>query len=413
MSVREVAAIPSVVEVTHKRLPFDDIARVLDAHDQCLLVGMVERAAKTDESLLQKQLGLTLQQVDDLLRHAGELGLSALLVEADGSRMLPVKAPGRHEPVLPTATTVLIPVGGMDAIGQVIHEQIVHRPQQLLHLLGISPKSQPIRLSPGMLAKILTHQQGGAKNLPPGARLLPLFNKAEKVTRYVFARLACQQLVLMGKASLVGAVGTENAPAVRERWAPLTAVVLAAGESRRMGRPKQLISVDGEPMVLRAVRIALESGASRVCVVTGAYAGEVTAILGTLPGSTNGMLEIVHNPQWQSGQASSIRTGVRSASVSTGAMLFLPGDQPFLKPVYLRRMLTKWRQGTQIVASEVEGATRGAPALFDRQFLSELSSIDGDGGGRILLERHRDVVEAVPMPEAILRDIDTPSDLNF
>jgi CTP:molybdopterin cytidylyltransferase MocA len=242
--------------------------------------------------------------------------------------------------------------------------------------------------------------------------MLPLFNKAEQVTRYAAARIACLQLVLMGKASLIGAVGAKNAPAVRERWAPSAAVILAAGGSQRMGRPKQLVVVDGEPMVLRAARIALESGVSRVYVVTGAYASEVTAVLDPLLDSTRGMLEIIHNPRWASGQASSIRTGVSAISVSTGGILFLPADQPFLQPAYLRRMLTEWRQGAQIVASQVEGIIRGAPALFDRQFLTELSSIDGDVGGRVLLGRHRDLVEVVPMPEAILRDIDESNDLN-
>ncbi len=94
-----------------------------------------------------------------------------------------------------------------------------------------------------------------------------------------------------------------------ERWSPLAAVILAAGRSSRMGRPKQLEAVDGEPMVVRAVRTALQSNVAQVLVVTGAYTDAVTMLLTPFREQVGDRLRLVHNPDWQTGQASSIRHG--------------------------------------------------------------------------------------------------------
>ena len=104
----------------------------------------------------------------------------------------------------------------------------------------------------------------------------------------------------------------ESLDAFRESGTPVAAVVLAAGQSRRMGRAKQLEVVDGEPMVVRAVRTALQSDVAQVIVVTGAYADAVTVVLAPVLQEVGNRLQLVHNPDWQTGQASSIRTAVQT-----------------------------------------------------------------------------------------------------
>ncbi|MDQ3248775.1 MAG: selenium cofactor biosynthesis protein YqeC, partial [Chloroflexota bacterium] len=391
--------------------------RALDQHKRCLVIGEVQA---------YKVRGIAPERVDQLVAQAAGLNVAAVLIEADGSRWLPFKAPAAHEPVLPTSTTLLIPVMGLDALGAPIDDTHVHRAEQVRRLLGLAPDDATTRLTPQMVARLLVHAQGGAKALPAGARLLPLLNKAETVTRLASARLVAHQLAGAGYGSLIGAVGVNPANPIIERWSPLAAVVLAAGQSRRMGRAKQLEIVDGEAMVVRAVRTALQSEVATVLVVTGAYADAVAALLSPLLAEAGDRLRLVHNPDWQSGQASSIRTAIQMLSASAllpgerfkghpgarfAAALFTPTDQPFAPATLLRQLICRWRSGARLAAPLVDEEVRGAPALFDRSLWPELLTLQGDVGARPLLQKYHAEVVTVPTPAELLRDIDTPQDL--
>jgi molybdenum cofactor cytidylyltransferase len=345
-----------------------------------------------------------------LIARADELRLAAVLVEADGSRRRPVKAPTAHEPVIPAETTLLVPVLGLDGLGHCIDEQYVHRPEQVHRVLGTSAAAQS-RLAPAMAVHLLASPQGGAKALPAGARLLPLLNKADGPVQRAAARLIARTLTQHTLPCLIGTMGLDMAEPIYERWAPLAAVVLAAGRSSRMGRPKQLESVDGEPMVIRSARIALQSDAQRVLVVTGAYAAEVSQCLAELRQQAAGRLQLVHNPDWEKGQSSSVHAALRALPRYIGAAIFMPVDQPYVPPALLRRLQRRWQQGAALAAPAVEGSPRGAPALFDRSLWPALFDLGGDVGGRSLLQAHRADLATVAVPAAYLRDIDTPEDL--
>ncbi|HXF60909.1 MAG TPA: NTP transferase domain-containing protein, partial [Caldilineaceae bacterium] len=93
--------------------------------------------------------------------------------------------------------------------------------------------------------------------------------------------------------------------------------------------------------------------------------------------------------------------------------IFLPVDQPFLPPALLRRMARLWREGARMVAPQVEGELRGAPALFDRALWPELYKVEGDVGGRAVLRRYPEAVKTLAVDPAWLRDLDRPEDLNL
>ncbi|MEZ4729401.1 MAG: nucleotidyltransferase family protein [Caldilineaceae bacterium] len=192
----------------------------------------------------------------------------------------------------------------------------------------------------------------------------------------------------------------------------ITAVVLAAGRSSRMGRAKQLVTVDGQPMVLRAAHVALTSKADQVIVVTGAYRDEVTATLHPLLQATGARLQLVHNGAWSTGQASSVRAAVQALPATCRAVLFLPTDQPFVPVTLLDTLMTAWQAGAKLVAPTVDGQPRGAPAIFDHSLWTELLALEGDAGARPLLQRHRAALVTVPADAHWLQDIDTPEDLS-
>ncbi|MCB0049858.1 MAG: NTP transferase domain-containing protein, partial [Caldilinea sp.] len=248
---------------------------------------------------------------------------------------------------------------------------------------------------------------GGAKGLQPAMRLLPLLNKADSPLHLAFGRLTAALLARAGQPALLTSVGADNPVPVAERWGPVAVIVLAAGGSRRMGRPKQLEVVDGEAMVVRAARTALASNAGPVMVVTGAEADAVAALLGArMPA-----VDVIHNPRWASGQATSMQAALQALPASVEAAILMPVDQPYLDGLLLRRLVQAWRAGADLATPAIDGTLRGAPALFDRRFWPELMAVTGDVGGRPVLAAHRDTCVAVPANPAWLRDIDTPDDL--
>ncbi|MCY3992185.1 MAG: selenium cofactor biosynthesis protein YqeC [Caldilineaceae bacterium] len=422
---------PARLEVTPDRPDAVDWAALeaqLARHGHCLIwsqPGVRSAGAgggSTNPTLTgSKRQGLPPLVVDALAARAGDLGISLIAIEGDGSRRRPVKAPASHEPVIPDCTTHLVPVAGLDGLGLPLDEPYMHRPERVRALLQEEDVST--RLTPRMLGRLLVEPYGGGERgeergereprsgaRPAGARLVPLLNKAESAPRLAAARLIAQQLVRQSQAALIGTVGTGSRTAVRERWGATTAVVLAAGKSRRMGEPKQLLRWQGEPLVTRAARIALESGASETVVITGAVGEQVEAALAPLREMGRGRLRVVHNPAWQDGQAGSVRAAVEALPAACEAVLFLPVDQPRLPAGLLRRLWQAWRGGSDLGAVTVDGAIRGAPGLFDRRFFGQLRQVQGDGGGGRLLRRYAAEVSAIEAPVEWVADVDTPED---
>lgn len=404
---------PAFVPVTGSDLPLDSIKIALDRHGQCLLIGRESAERQATGNKAGKKAGIEPALIDDLATHAGELGVSAILVEADGSRMLPVKAPAAHEPAMPGSTTLVVPVVGMSALGLPLADPYVHRPQRIRELLNIPP-DLPVRLTPAHVCRLLLHPDGGNRSVPPGIRLLPLLNQADTAPRLAMARLIASQLCRFQQPSLIAAVGTSPDNPVVERWGPLAVVVLAAGDSSRMGRAKQLLHVDGESMIVRAVKIAWQSTATEIVVITGAYRdeveNEVRRELAPLLSQASARVRLVHNPNWGDGQASSIHAAIQALGSSVEAAIFMPADQPFVEPNLLRLLQRHWQMGHDLAAPLVDGEIRGAPALFSRQTWPELMNLRGDVGGRSLLRRHASAVSTVLTEASTLLDIDTPGD---
>ena len=358
----------------------------LARHGHCLLVTSLTGP---------KCEGLPPTVVDGLAARAHDLGISLIAVEGDGSRRRPVKAPAPHEPVIPDCTTHLVPVAGLDALGLPLSEPYVHRPERMRALLQEADAST--RMTARMMGRLVVepYVRGERERQWPvaggqwsvrasgGARLIALLNKAENAPRLAAARLIAQRLSQQGQTTLIGAVGQESGTAIRERWGATAAIVLAAGASRRMGEPKQLLRWRGEPLVARAARSALQSGASEAIVISGAVREQVEAALEPLRREAGGRLRVVFNAAWQEGQAGSVRAAVEALPAACEAALFLPVDQPRLPAALLRRLWQRWRGGSDLTAVAVGGAIRGAPALFDRRYFGLLKRVEGDrAGGR-------------------------------
>lgn len=175
-----------------------------------------------------------------------------------------------------------------------------------------------------------------------------------------------------------------------------TAIVLAAGLSTRLGRPKQLLMLDGETLVARAARVASEA-AERVVLVIPSGARELGAWV------ARESSHLVFNPNPAEGIASSIRLGVAACD---GDVLLVLCDQPRITAAHLRALI----DARAPIAATAYSGILGVPAFFSRAYREELLALRGDSGARRVIEAHRDIVAAIPFEEAAI-DIDTEGDL--
>jgi molybdenum cofactor cytidylyltransferase len=187
----------------------------------------------------------------------------------------------------------------------------------------------------------------------------------------------------------------------------VTALVLAAGASSRMGRPKQLLPLEGSPLVRRAAQAALEAGCEDVVVVVGAYAEEVAAAV------TDLRVRVARNSAWREGLGASLRCGARAAHEApdgpADAILVVLADQPRVDAALLSRLVAAFRcEGRELVACAYAGRL-GPPALFAGRHRAALATLGGDRGAQVLLEGCASDVHRIPFEDGAL-DVDTPED---
>lgn len=186
-------------------------------------------------------------------------------------------------------------------------------------------------------------------------------------------------------------------------------IILAAGNSSRLGRPKQLLPYRGKTLLTHVVTESLAASLRPVVVVTGAYRAEVE---GALRGWE---VAVVYNPDWETGMGSGIVAGLGKAlSVQPDlqGVIVAVCDQPHLSAgLLLALMEQQVLSGNGLIASGY-AETSGTPVLFGRRHFEELGRLSGDAGAKQLLNRHPDDVATVPFPTGSI-DIDTEEDLAY
>jgi molybdenum cofactor cytidylyltransferase len=185
----------------------------------------------------------------------------------------------------------------------------------------------------------------------------------------------------------------------------LWCVVLAAGGSSRLGRPKQLVRHARRPLLLNAVAAAAGVAPGRTVVVLGAGALRLRLMLRRCSEAPIR----VHNKRWPEGIASSLREGLAALPGNARAVLILLADQPRIRARVLARLVHAWRARPARAAAAAYGGGFGVPAILPRRLWRRAARLRGDAGARALLAAEH-TLTLVPLPEAEL-DVDTEDDL--
>lgn len=187
-------------------------------------------------------------------------------------------------------------------------------------------------------------------------------------------------------------------------------ILLAAGLSSRMGRPKQLLDWGGRPMIRHVAEQALASRLAAVLVVLGAHAVAARAALPV--GADPARLQVVENPDYAGGQATSLRAGLAALPADAHAALVLLVDQPLVTPALINRICAAFPGGdptTPYALIPRYRGQRGNPVLLGRAFFPLLQQLEGDQGARYVLQHYPDYIHWLDVDDvAVVSDIDTP-----
>ena len=185
----------------------------------------------------------------------------------------------------------------------------------------------------------------------------------------------------------------------------ISGILLAAGESRRMGKPKLFLPWKQTTIIEEVVDVYLKSTLSELIVVVGESKENIKEILQSKP------VRVVENPLYRQGMSTSIRAGVLAATIETEGYCIGLGDQPLITTKVIDLLISSFLKNRTGIAVLSHQGKRGHPVIFGSAFRDALCSLNGDLGGRAIIEKHPSEVRYVEAGgKAVLVDIDTPED---
>ncbi|MBN2471170.1 MAG: putative selenium-dependent hydroxylase accessory protein YqeC [Anaerolineae bacterium] len=328
-----------------------------------------------------------------------------LLIEADGARRLPFKAPYDHEPVVPRETTRIVLSVGLDALGQPLDPLHIYNAEAMIARYGYPPGA-PVAWP--WVASVVRDEELGLANLPEAPPVYVLLNKVPKEGT-VLRRARLIASLLLRSARIYGVVIGEMQALedpVHEVRRPVAAIVLAAGMSSRMGKLKVLLPWGKQTVLDAIIRQLHIARLSEIVVVTGRESDRVASH------AAQYAAHVVHNADYASGEMlSSLQAGLRALDSRVSAALVALGDQPQIQSYVVARMLDAYaRQGSKLVIPSFQ-MRRGHPVLFDRSLWQPLLELPADGMPRDVVNAYQDQIVYVNVnTDSIIRDIDTLED---
>lgn len=346
--------------------------------------------------------GLMSDQISQLM---DTIDSDVLLIEADTAAGMPFKAPYGDEPAIPAETSLVIPVTSLMALGQPLDDAHVYNPQAMVDRYGFYTGGK-IRLP--WLAQVLRDEEMGLRGVPDRARVIAFVNQTPEKG---YLRSRARQLAKLAlksprlQAVALGSVRAANP--ICELQRSVGAVILAAGQSSRMGQPKVLLPwTDGKPIIEHIVQQLILAKIEDIVVVTGFYADEVRAAVQKYD------VKFAYNRAHKTGEMlSSLKTGLKAFPDNIAASLVVLGDQPRIQPKVVYRVLKAYSEGLGNIIAPSYQMRRGHPILISRRYWQEILDLPADGAPRDVINAHPDAIHHVEVDtDSVLRDVDTPED---
>lgn len=328
-----------------------------------------------------------------------------LLIEADQSNGLPFKAPYEDEPAIPLEASLVVPVASLAALGKPLDNDNIYNPQAMSDKYGFVKNST---VKSPWLAQVLRDDDLGLKGIPDKARVVAFINQTPehgylRGRARMIARLTLQSERVSGVA--LGAV--RSVEPVHELQRAIGAVVLAGGESVRMGQPKVLLPWEKNKTIIEHITQQLiRSRIDHIRVVTGYYADEVKTLIKPLG------VKVVHNRSHKTGEMlSSLKAGLRAMPDNVSATLVVLGDQPRIQPKVIYQLMYAYARGKGELLIPSYNMRRGHPILIGRQYWQEILKLRRNRVLRDVINDHSDEITYINVDtDSILRDVDTPED---
>jgi len=269
-------------------------------------------------------------------------------------------------------------------------------------------------VDPGNLLLLAKHGKTSVIGLPGCARS-PKMNGFDWILRRLLADtpVGRDEIVAMGAGGLLKEIPSRpqlrtGAGADAPKAARIAAIILAAGQSRRMGPDNKLLAeIDGKAMLARVVEAAKASQVVDITAVTGHQVDQVKAMLAKYA------IPTVHNSNFSQGLSTSLQAGVSALSGKFDGIIVLLGDMPRVSANHIDRLIAAFDplEGRAICVPTYQGK-RGNPVIFGEQFFSEMTQVGGDSGAKHLIGEHEEELVEVPMEDdGIILDVDTPDAL--
>ncbi|MDC3087248.1 NTP transferase domain-containing protein [Paracoccaceae bacterium] len=250
----------------------------------------------------------------------------------------------------------------------------------------------------------------------PGCARSPKLNGFDWVLQLLMADIPVvkEELAEMGAGGLLMEIASRPLPralakSVHKREKKIMGVILAAGNSTRMGKDNKLLkNIDGTPLIRNIVLEITKSDLDSCSIVLGYQSDKVADVIKDLN------INLILNPLWKEGQASSLRAALNSLTSSYSDVLIMLGDLPGIKSSHINRIieehLSSENRRSKITIPSFKGE-KGNPVIWGRSFFHDLSNLEGDAGGRVLFSQHPAAINLIEMNDpSVVTDTDTPED---
>ncbi len=182
-------------------------------------------------------------------------------------------------------------------------------------------------------------------------------------------------------------------------------IILAAGASRRMGSPKQLLKIDNQTLIERAIELTQALTNQQTVVVLGANAEKIIPFIPTLPA-----LDFIINENWEQGMGTTLKAGLKfllSKEIDLSAVIIMVCDQPYLSTSQLKELIDTYQKTKANIVAAAYNQLKGVPALFSKDLFNQLIDLDKDEGARKIIKQYEGKIEVIDFPKGIY-DLDTP-----